>query len=47
MIDANIVEEVRELRSVLEAELAALACTTLNKEQINMLWEMSLYGRCI
>ena len=39
MIDANIVEEVRELRSVLEAELAALACTTLNKEQINMLWE--------
>ena len=39
LIDANIVEEVRELRSVLEAELAALACTTLNKEQINMLWE--------
>ena len=36
LIDANIVEEVRELRSVLEAELAALACTTLNKEQINM-----------
>ena len=29
LIDANIVEEVRELRSVLEAELAALACTTL------------------
>ena len=39
LIDANIIEEVRELRSVLEAELAALACTTLNKEQINMLWE--------
>ena len=39
LIDANIVEEVRELRSVLEAELAALACTTLNKDQINMLWE--------
>ena len=47
LIDANIVEEVRELRSV-EAELAALACTTsLTKSRLICSGKMLLYGRCI
>ena len=38
-IDANLVEEVRHLRSVLEAELAAMACSLLGERQIEQLWE--------
>ncbi len=38
-IDAALVEEVRHLRSVLEAELAVMACAVLEKEQIDRLWE--------
>lgn len=39
LIDTKIVEQVRELRSVLEAELAVQACDVLSGEQINLLWE--------
>ena len=38
-IDTKIVDEVRELRSVLESELARQACDILTKEQIDILWE--------
>lgn len=38
-IDIVLVEEVRHLRSVLEAELAAMACEILGKEEIERLWE--------
>ena len=39
LIDTKIVDEVRELRSVLESELARQACDILTKEQIDILWE--------
>ena len=38
-IDAKIVEEVRHLRSVLETELAKIACRQLNQADIDCLWE--------
>lgn len=38
-IDTKIVDEVRELRSVLESELARQTCDILTKEQIDILWE--------
>ena len=38
-IDPDIVEEIRHLRSVLESELAVLACSCLTEEDINRLWE--------
>lgn len=38
-IDAGLVEEVRHLRSVLEAELAVMACRLLDREQVDILWE--------
>lgn len=38
-IDTKIVDEVRELRSVLESEIARQACDILTKEQIDILWE--------
>lgn len=38
-IDTTVIEEIRELRSVLEAELARKACDLLTKEQIDLLWE--------
>ena len=39
LIDAALVEEVRHLRSVLEAEIAGMACEKLTPEDINALWE--------
>lgn len=39
LIDAGLVEEVRHLRAVLEAELAAMACEKLAKPQLERLWE--------
>ncbi len=39
LIDIDIVEEVRELRCVLEQELAIQACDLLAGEQIDQLWE--------
>ena len=39
LIDAGLVEEVRHLRAVLEAELAAMACEKLAKPQLEKLWE--------
>ena len=38
-IDKELVEEVRHLRSVLEAELAVMACSMLTKKDIDLLWE--------
>lgn len=38
-IDINRVEEVRHLRSVLESELADMACRLLTKKDIDQLWE--------
>ncbi len=38
-IDADIVEEVRQLRSVLERELAIQACDEFTDNQIDLLWE--------
>ena len=38
-IDTSIVNEIRELRSVLESELAIKACDILTKEQLDKLWE--------
>lgn len=38
-IDTSIVNEIRELRSVLESELAIKACDILTKEQLDRLWE--------
>ena len=39
LIDAGLVEEVRHLRAVLEAELAAMACEKLAQPQLERLWE--------
>ena len=38
-IDPGLVEEVRHLRSVLEAEIAVMACDLLTSEDIDRLWE--------
>ncbi len=38
-IDTSIVNEIRELRSVLESELAIKACDILTKAQLDKLWE--------
>lgn len=38
-IDAELVEEVRHLRSVLEGEIAAMACRSLTRPDIDRLWE--------
>lgn len=39
LIDAELVEEVRHLRAVLETELAGMACETLTKPALDLLWE--------
>ncbi len=39
LIDAELVEEVRHLRAVLEAEVARMAVLALTKEDIDCLWE--------
>lgn len=39
LIDTSLVEQIREVRSLLEAELAVLACDTLCPAQIDTLWE--------
>lgn len=38
-IDEDIVEQVRQLRSVLESELAMQACDEFTSKQIDLLWE--------
>ncbi len=38
-IDAELVEEVRHLRAVLETELAGMACEKLTKQELDCLWE--------
>lgn len=38
-IDVTLVEEVRHLRSVLEAELAVIACGMLGQKETDQLWE--------
>lgn len=38
-IDMALVEEVRHLRSVLEAELAVMACARITQRDIDALWE--------
>lgn len=44
-IDPDIVEQVRHLRSVLESELAALACQKCTREQMDRLWENTAVWR--
>lgn len=39
LIDAELVEEVRHLRAVLEAEIACMACEKLTPADIDQLWE--------
>lgn len=39
LIDAELVEEVRHLRAVLETELAGIACKKLTKPEMDCLWE--------
>lgn len=39
LIDAELVEEVRHLRAVLETELAGIACEKLTKPEMDRLWE--------
>ena len=39
LIDAELVEEVRHLRAVLEIDLAGMACQMLNNQQLDHLWE--------
>ncbi len=39
LIDPEIVEQVRHLRSVLESELAAMACQVCTQTDIDRLWE--------
>lgn len=38
-IDTALVEEVRHLRSVLEAELAVMACGRITQKELDALWE--------
>lgn len=44
-IDPGIVEQVRHLRSVLESELAAMACRTCTREALDRLWENTAVWR--
>ena len=44
-IDPEIVEQVRHLRSVLESELAALACRKCTQEEMDRLWENTAVWR--
>lgn len=44
-IDPEIVEQVRHLRSVLESELAAMACRTCTREALDRLWENTAVWR--
>lgn len=39
LIDAELVEEVRHLRAVLETELAGMACEKLTRSDVDRLWE--------
>lgn len=39
LIDAGLVEEVRHLRAVLEAEIAGMACEKLTPADLDHLWE--------
>lgn len=39
LIDAELVEEVRHLRAVLEAEIARMACEKLTAAELDQLWE--------
>ena len=39
LIDAELVEEVRHLRAVLETEIADMACRTLTQADMEKLWE--------
>ncbi|RHP62695.1 GntR family transcriptional regulator [Faecalibacterium sp. OF03-6AC] len=39
LIDAELVEEVRHLRAVLEIDLSEMACQMLNNQQLDHLWE--------
>lgn len=44
-IDPEIVEQVRHLRSVLESELAAMACRACTREALDRLWENTAVWR--
>ena len=44
-IDPAIVEQVRHLRSVLESELAAMACSICNRRDLERLWENTAVWR--
>lgn len=46
-IDKELVEEVRHLRSVLEAELAVMACSMLTKKILTGFGKMLRSGKCI
>lgn len=39
LIDAELVEEVRHLREILEAEVSRIACGKLTREALDRLWE--------
>ena len=45
LIDIHLVEEVRHLRSVLESELARIACSVFTHDDINALYENLLLWR--
>lgn len=45
LIDIHLVEEVRHLRSVLESELARIACSVFTSDDINVLYENLLLWR--
>ena len=45
LIDAELVEEVRHLRAVLEAEIARMACEKLTPADIDQLWENAALWR--
>lgn len=48
LIDPAVVEQVRHLRSVLETELAEMACTALGQPELDRLWEnIALWRMCI
>ena len=44
-IDPEIVEQVRHLRSVLESELAAMACQKCTQDELDRLWENTVVWR--
>ena len=47
IFDAELVEEVRHLRAVLEAEIARMACEKLTPADIDQLWENVALWRCL